>query len=394
MDATLPLVTQDFSLVLGGPIYQLFRRAHLSGPALEQLWRRIWVITLVAWLPLLVLSAIDGRAVGPASPLPFLRDIETQARLLVALPLLIAAELVVHLRTRGVVAGFLDRRLVRSTDVPRFEALLASAMRLRNSVAIELGLLVLVATVGQWLWRSTIAFGSASWYAVSEEGRMRLTLPGMWFAAVSLPVTQFLLLRWYVRLLVWFRFLFQVSRLNLHLVATHPDRAAGLSFVGRGTYAFGPLLFAQGALLAGVIATRVLYGGKSLMDFKMDAIGLIGFFVLFLLGPLLVFTPGLARAKRTALAEYGKLASVYVAAFEKKWIRGQGNDSELLGTGDIQSLSDLGQSYSVIREMNIVPFGLQDIVRLAAATAVPLLPLGLTVFSLEELVMRLLKIVF
>jgi len=312
----------------------------------------------------------------------------------VALPLMLAAELVVHLRTRSVVAGFLDRRLVRSNDVPRFEALIASAMRLRNSVVIELGLLVLVATVGQWLWRSTIAFGSASWYAVQEEGRMHLTLPGMWFASVSLPVTQFLLLRWYFRLLVWFRFLFQVSRLDLHLVATHPDRAAGLSFVGRGTYAFGPLLFAQGALLAGVIATRVLYGGKSLMDFKMDAIGLIGFFVLFLLGPLLVFTPGLASAKRTALAEYGKLASVYVAAFEKKWIRGQANDSELLGTGDIQSLSDLGQSYSVIREMNIVPFGLQDIIRLAAATAVPLLPLGLTVFSLEELVMRLLKIVF
>lgn len=394
MDASLPLVKQDFSLVLGGPLYQLFRRAHLSGPALEQLWRRLWVITVVAWVPLLVLSVIDGRAVGPPSPLPFLRDIEAQVRFLVALPLFIAAELVVHMRTRGVVAGFLDRGLVRPADVPRYEALIASAMRLRNSVAIEIGLLVIVATVGQWLWRSTIAFGSASWYAVQEGGRMRLTLPGLWFAAVSLPITQFFLLRWYFRLLVWFRFLFQVSRLDLHLVPTHPDRAAGLSFLGRGTYAFGPLLFAQGALLAGVIATRVLYGGKSLVDFKMDAIGLVGFFVLVLLGPLLAFTPGLARAKRTGLAEYGMLASVYVFAFDDKWIRGGTGEAELLGTGDIQSLSDLGQSYSVIREMRVVPFGLQDITRLAAATALPLLPLGLTMFSLEELVLRLVKIVF
>ncbi|HET6981830.1 MAG TPA: hypothetical protein VFI53_06795 [Myxococcaceae bacterium] len=394
MDASLPLLKQDFSLVLGGPLYQLFRRAHLSGPALEQLWRRLWVITVAAWVPLLVLSVIDGRAVGPPSPLPFLRDIEAQVRFLVALPLFIAAELVVHMRTRGVVAGFLDRGLVRPTDVPRYEALIASAMRLRNSVAIEIGLLVIVATVGQWLWRSTIAFGSESWYAVQEGGRTRLTLPGLWFAAVSLPITQFFLLRWYFRLLVWFRFLFQVSRLDLHLVPTHPDRAAGLSFLGRGTYAFGPLLFAQGALLAGVIATRVLYGGKSLVDFKMDAIGLVGFFVLVLLGPLMAFTPGLARAKRAGLADYGKLASVYVFAFEDKWIRGGAGEAELLGTGDIQSLSDLGQSYSVIREMRVVPFGLQDITRLAAATALPLLPLGLTMFSLEELVMRLLKIVF
>jgi hypothetical protein len=394
MDATLPLAKQDFSLVLGGPIYQLFRRAHLSGPALEQLWRRIWVITLLAWLPLLLLSIADGHAMGPPSPLPFLRDIEAQVRFLVALPILIAAELVVHFRTRAIVAQFLDRGLVRPADVPRFDALIASAMRLRNSLAVELGLLALVATVGHWLWRSTIAYGSASWYAVPEGDGMHLTRAGVWLAFVSVPLAQFFLIRWYFRLLVWFRFLWQVSRLDLHLVPTHPDRAAGLSFVGKGTYAFGPVLFAQGALLAGLIATRVLYGGKGLMEFKMDAIGLIAFFVLFLLGPLLVFTPGLSRAKRTGLAQYGKLASVYVTAFENRWIRGEVKDDELLGTGDIQSLSDLGASYSVVREMNVVPFGLQDITRLALATALPLLPLGLTVFSLEELVMRLLKIVF
>jgi len=394
MDTTLPLAEQDFSLVLGGPIYQLFRRAHLSGPALEQLWRRIWGITLVAWVPLLVLTTIDGSAVGPPDNLPFLRDIEAQARLLVALPILIVAELVVHKRGRGIIVQFHERGLVRPADLPRFDRLLESAMRLRNSIAIEVGLLILAVTVGHWLWRSTIAHGSTSWYAIYDHGQMHLTRAGIWFAAVSLPLTQFLLLRWYFRLLIWFRFLWQVSRMDLHLVPTHPDRAAGLSFLGRGSYAFGPLLFAQGALLAGLIATRVLYGGRTLMEFKLDAIGLIAFFVLFLLGPLIVFTPALSRAKRTGLAEYGKLASKYVSAFEAKWIRGEGDRSELLGTGDIQSLSDLGQSYSVIREMRVVPFGLQDIARLAVATAVPLLPLTLTVFSLEELVMQLLKIMF
>ena len=394
MDATVPLARQDFSLVLGGPIYQLFRRAHLSGPALEQLWRRLWVITVVAWVPLLVLSAMDGNAVGPPGTLPFLRDIEAQVRFLVALPILIAAELVVHQRGRGVIVQFLDRGVVRPADLPRFNGLIESAMRLRNSIAIELGLLVLTVTVGHWVWRSSIAHGSTSWYAIHDGERMSLTRAGVWFATVSLPLTQFFLLRWYFRLIIWFRFLWQVSRMDLHIVPTHPDRAGGLSFLGGGTYAFAPLLFAQGALLAGLIATRVLYGGRPLMEFKLDAVGLIAFFVLFLLGPLLVFTRALSQAKRTGLAQYGKLASTYVTAFEGKWIRGEGEQSELLGTGDIQSLSDLGQSYSVIREMRVVPFGLQDITRLALATAVPLLPLTLTVFSLEELVMRLLKIVF
>ncbi len=394
MDATPALARNDFSLVLGGPLYQLFRRAHLSGPALEQLWRRIWVITLVAWLPLLVLSVADGRALGPGNTLPFLRDIEAQVRFLIALPVLIAAELVVHLRTRSVVAQFVDRGIVRPADLGRFDQLIASAMRIRNSIPLEIGLVVLVATLGHWIWRSSLAFGAPSWYSSPGGAGMELTTAGVWYAAVSLPITQFILLRWYLRLVIWFRFLWQVSRMDLHLVSTHPDRAAGLSFLGKSTYAFGPFLFAQGALLSGLIATRVLYGGRNLLSFKLDVIGLIGFFVLFLLGPLTVFTPRLADAKRAALARYAKLASEYVAAFEEKWIRRRETDEQLLGSADIQSLADLEGSYSIIREMRVVPFGVQDITRLVMVTALPLLPLTLTIFSLEELVMRLLKIVF
>jgi hypothetical protein len=61
-------------------------------------------------------------------------------------------------------------------------------------------------------------------------------------------------------------------------------------------------------------------------------------------------------------------------------------------SGDFESLADLGNSYEVVREMRLVPFGEQDISRLATATAAPLVPLGLTVLSLEEIVMRLLKV--
>jgi hypothetical protein len=147
-------------------------------------------------------------------------------------------------------------------------------------------------------------------------------------------------------------------------------------------------------MLAGWIASRVLYGGRSLLSFKMEAAGFIGFFVLFILGPLLMFTPRLARTKRAGSAEYGLLANRYVFGFEEKWIRSGSLDiNELLGTGDIQSLADLGNSYSVVREMSIVPFGLEDIVTLAIATATPLLPLTLTIFSLEELLIRIVKVI-
>jgi hypothetical protein len=394
-EPTLHQELPDFSQVLGGPLYQLFRRAHLSGDTLELLHRRILVFWLITWLPLLFLSLVSGSALGNALRIPFLRDIEVQIRFLVALPVLIVAELIVHLRIRPVVRRFVERRIVIPEELPKFHAAVDSALRVRNSVPLEVGLLIFVWTVGHWLWSSQIALGTDSWYAMLEGTHWHFTPAGYWYAFVSIPIFQFVLMRWYLRLLIWFRFLWQVSRLNLRLIATHPDRAGGLAFLGKSAYAFGPILFAQGALLAGLIASRVLYEGKSLLSFKIEVASLVGFFVLFILGPLVMFTPKLASAKRKGLAEYGLLANRYVEEFEEKWVHGRGAErGEVLGSGDFQSLADLGNSYDIVREMRVVPFGVEDITRLVAATAAPLLPLGLTIFSPEELIVRLVKIVF
>jgi hypothetical protein len=395
--ATMPSVTElpDFSLVLGGPIFQLFRRSHLSGDGLQLVHWRILVITLIAWLPLLPLSMIGSPLLAHTLKVPFLRDIETHVKFLVALPVLIAAELIVHSRIRPVVKGFITRRIIFHRDLPRFLAAIESAMRLRNSVPVELGLLCLVLTLGQWLWRSEMALFTPTWYALPQSGHLHLTAAGRWYAFVSIPIFQFILLRWYLRFFIWFRFLWQLSRLNLHLIPTHPDREGGLDFLGKSAYAFSPVLFAQGALLAGLIANRVLYEGENLFSFKMQAVGLIGFFLVFVLGPLTMFTPQLSRAKREGLTDYGLLANRYVQGFEQKWVNENAADAdELLGSSDIQSLADLGNSYAVVREMRPVPFDLKDIAWLAAVTAVPLLPLALTVFSFEELMMRIVRILF
>jgi hypothetical protein len=395
---TKPAILQehpDFSLVLGGPLFQLFRRAHLSGDALESLRRRILVISCVAWVPMLLLSAFEGHALGGAIKLPFLHDIEAHVRFLIALPILIAAELVVHLRIRPVVRQFEERRIVIPEDIPKFHAAIESTLRVRNSVTVEVALVVLVYTLGLWVWRRQTALGVASWYAIPEGTQLHLALAGYWYVFVSLPMFQFILLRWYLRFFLWFWFLWRVSRLNLRLIPTHPDRAAGLGFLGTGTYAFGPILFAQGALLAGLIASQIFYAGQNLMTFKLQVAGFLAFFLVFILSPLTVFIPHLARAKRQGLGDYGRLATRYVQAFEEKWVHGGAPaGDELLGSGDIQSLADLGNSYAVVQEMRLVPFGLKDVARLAAATMAPLLPLTLTIFSLEELVSHLIKVVF
>ena len=383
---------EDFSLVLGGPLFQLLRKVHLEGGALELLHRRIIFSILLTWVPLAVLAMFSSVGRG-SGRVPFYTDIEVQARFLIALPVLIGAELLVHSRIRLAVRRFLEWRIVLPEQRPAFQRAIESAQRIRNSVFVELSLIAVVYAVGLLVWNSRTELGLVTWYALPGS-RWNLTPAGYWYVFVSLPVFQFILLRWYMRLLIWFRFLWQVNRIELNLVPTHPDRCGGLSFVGKSSYAFAPILFAQGVILAGVVADRVLFRGESLQSFRFQIAGFIVFFVVAVLAPLLMFSVRMARAKRKGLADYGLLAQRYVESFDEKWVRSSQASDELLGSGDIQSLADLGNGYQVVREMRTVPFGLQDISRLAIATAAPLSPLLLTIFSFEDLMIRVFKIVF
>jgi hypothetical protein len=110
----------DFSLILGGPLFQLLRRAHLSGDAADLVWRRMIALAIITWLPLLALSIAEGHAWGDHVKVPFLFDVDAHARFLLALPLLIVAELVVHRRMRVVVGTFVKRRLVSDDARGRF----------------------------------------------------------------------------------------------------------------------------------------------------------------------------------------------------------------------------------------------------------------------------------
>jgi hypothetical protein len=349
----------------------------------------------VAWVPLLVLTLAEGHFLGGSTQLPFLHDLEMHARLLLAMPLLIAAELIVNRRLRPVVGQFLARGLIPDAARARFDRAIASGMGLRNSILAEVLLVGLVYVIGiGFIWRTQIALGVASWYGVPVEGKLQPTLAGWWMICVSLPLFQFLLLRWYYRLVIWARFLWQVSRLELGVVPTHPDRCGGLGFLGSVSPAFSPVLLAQGALLAGMMADRIFFAGGSLPEFKVDMAGLMAVMLFAILGPLLVFTPGLAAAKRKGLREYGVLAQHYTREFDRKWLRGgAAPDEPLIGSADIQSLADLGNSYAVVKDMRLVPFTLQTVLQLAAATALPAAPLLLTIIPLEEIVARLLKVV-
>jgi hypothetical protein len=386
----------DFSLVLGGPLFQLLRKAHLSDDTLTLARKRVVVISLFAWLPLLLLSVLQGTASGGTVAIPFLKDLELHVRFLVALPLLIVSELVVHQRLRAVTKLFHARNIVPEDAHARFDAAVEGTYRLRNSIVAELSIIGVVYAIGiQVFWRRFVALEAASWYATPSSDGTDLTLAGIWFGYVSLPLFQFLLCRWYFRIFIWARLLFQISRIDLQLVPTHPDRLGGLGFLGDTVNAFAPLAMAHGVMLAGPVASRIFYAGAKLTDFKPEAAALVVLVLLIACGPLLAFAPKLAETRRVGMREYGTFAAHYVRAFDMKWLRGgAAPDEPALGSGDLQSLADLGNSIEVVRTMRSVPVTREALLRLVLATLAPMVPLALTMMPLEELLKKLLGLMF
>jgi hypothetical protein len=265
---------------------------------------------------------------------------------------------------------------------------MATTIRLRNSVVAELAMIALVYVVGlQLVWRQHSALEVATWYATPTAEGWRFSLAGYWYVYFALPLAQFLLLRWYYRLFLWARFLWQVSRIDLRLVATHPDRIAGLGFLSTATAGFAPLAVAHGAFISGWIASRIFLNHAALLDFKVVIIAVAVWMLLLFLGPFLVFSPQLARARRQGERDYGPLAGRYTLEFDAKWVSTDTPPTEpLLGSPDIQSLADMGNVYAVVKTMRGTPITRAAVIQLAASTLAPIAPLALTMMPLGEIV--------
>ncbi|WAS92994.1 hypothetical protein [Nannocystis punicea] len=382
-------IPEELFWVDGGPGAGALRRlgvAPLRGRAVAGVVR----VVLFAWLPLLVLSAAEGVLVGGAA-LPFLHDLTTHVRFLVAVPLLLLAELPIGARLDRCTAQFIAADLVRVEDRSLFAGVLVAARRARDSRVAAF--IVLAAAYLTTAGVMSLAGGQAedTWHF--QSATPRLTLAGRWFALVSLPLFHFLLYRWFHRLFVWGRFLRRVSRLDLQLTATHPDRAGGLGFLGDNHLPFGILVFAANAVVAGAIATRILFAGATLERYHSSYLAALILGLLSVVGPLCVVVPTLLRVKLRGLLKYGVLGSRYCQQFEAKWLDpSRPADEPLLGTSDVQSLADLAASHARIRALRLVPLEARDVLALVLFGVLPALPLAATTSAFRQFLQRALRL--
>jgi hypothetical protein len=170
---------------------------------------------------------------------------------------------------------------------------------------------------------------------------------------------------------------------------------AGLGFLSLTQGRFGILFCALGCIFAGRVVNGLVYDGTPLASFKFLIAGFLALSVMAGLFPLTLLAPKMAKVRRAGLREYGKFGNLYTESFDLKWVHPTEPPPEpLLGTGDIQSLADLGNSYAIIEEMSIAPITKMLTVQLAVQAGVPLIPVIILGTPTTELVNAILKMVF
>jgi hypothetical protein len=384
--------SRPFLLMEGGPFFNLQKRIGLIKQHSSRIKRRAFVAAFVTWLPLFLLAAMQSRPFGHV-PVPLVRDFSTYTRFLLAIPLLILAENILGPRIASAAAHFASSGLVLEKDYGRFDQFVADGLRSRDSILAEAICVALAYCLSIVAFRMT-AVHVDTWYASRTGDGMAFTWAGWWLVGFCMPLFQFLILRWLWRLFLWFQFLGRVRTLDLQLFPTHPDEAGGLGFIGDAQRYFGILLFAFSAATAGVLANDIVYDKIPLQNFVPAIVSYAVVILIIFAGPLIVFSGTLRDVKRHGLHQYGILATSYTSSFHKRWIEGENPDHEvLLGTADIQSLADLGNSFSVVEKMKPIPIDPRDLLHLILASLLPMTPLLLTVMPLGELLKLLLKVV-
>ncbi|MGB7439392.1 MAG: hypothetical protein WBQ61_24550 [Candidatus Acidiferrum sp.] len=382
---------KEFSIVEGGPLHRIQLRLGLMKDRAPRIMRRAMIFALVAWLPLLILSAVQGVLVTNVK-IPFLYDPAAYSRFLLAVPLLIVAEVVIGPRIAEATSQFIASGLIREDQYPDFDAAVVNGLRLRDSTVAEI-IILAITYFGAFEAIRIFSTNVSTWNSLGSESGHRFSLAGYWYALVSLPIFQFLVYRWLWRTFIWCRFMWRMSKLDLQLVPTHPDQAGGLGFLGEAHRLFAIFIFAYAATGSGVFAREILFDRVPIQTLKIPVAAFIVIALILFLGPLFMFAPALLRTRRKALHEYSTLGGKLGRLYHQKWVKGVNpGDDSLLSAPDNTSLANYSRDFELVEQTRPFPFEPRTAIFLALAGLLPLVPLLATVMPMQEIFELLLKV--
>ena len=386
---------RQFSLSAGG-LMALAQR-WIRGPESPDfaIPTQILITVVLLWLPLVLLSLFEGSLSGTNVDQPLMSDIVPHVRFLIAIPLLLVADLAIDPAIHSAARDLETSGVIPNAELPRFETALTRMRGARDSRWPDV-IIVLLAFSGTWLFKpgygdSTLEAVATSWLWAVNDGDVRYSTAGWWYLLISGPMFQVILFRWFWRFFIWAIFLFRISRLPLALRPTDPDLAGGLGYLGVAQQSFTAVFLAFATVASSTIAHDILSGESTFRDSRLDIIVLVVAFAVVIHAPLLQFSGQLFKARRAGLKEYGSLGYKLSEAFHEKWIT---EDKEsvgkaLLASTDPSAMADYSATYDNVRSMRLIPATMRSVVTVAGILLVPFLPLALTEFSIQDLFNRL-----
>lgn len=374
----------EFEIARGGPFYELQRQAGLLQEHALASGRRAAIAVAVAWGVPLLLSALAGHAVGPYLERPFLADLGAWACFVLGIAIFFAMERMVEERLRQLHRRMVDAAILAPQAREAAAQAALRAVRRRNSALAEAlccGLafaISIVAALG-------IGPDSPGWLARPDATGFHLTPAGWWCLLVSNPLFLFLILRWSWRHVVWGLLLRDIARLDLRLVASHPDGVGGLAFVGDYPKAFAAFVFALSCAVAAPLAYGMLLGGIDLKGWsQVMGIWLILVAAAFAF-PLAAFVPPLAHLRAGTLAAAGALATRRERAVERD-VLGRNTaapaDAEAVAAADIP---DPAKAFAAAGKLRTFPLRKTALLPVGIAALLPMVAVGATQLPLRDL---------
>lgn len=352
----------DYRIGEGGLLRRCEAALHLT-----RLPGQIAAVLGITWAPIVVLGLWQGN------PDALLHDPAVHVRLLIAAPVFLLLDQLFPAVCRYTLGQLHEQEFVPRASEPRVDRLLKSAARLSDSMLPEALLAALGALLGVAALSGRVPLGGLNY-------RAGLAPDQIWFALTDLPLFHFLLWRSVWRWAIWVRILCGLSRIQLELVPTHPDRTGGIRFLRLPSVGYcAMLLFAISSVLCAEWGTRFTLGA-TLASFKPLLLVFGSVAVCIAFGPLFLFVPQLWRARRRGMREVAR-----VATHSGRLFRGALVGPEGLRNTNVVELASIEQTYrETVKQLTVVLFDRYDLALLLLATLVPVVPVMFLHVPLED----------
>ena len=382
-------ITDDgFDLLRNDALIRWQRKLQIAPQEGLGVLRRAIFFALMTWLPLVAWAALNRRLVDGENGEPLLAHFGIHVRCLVAIPLFVLAESMALKAIDTIVGQFRARGIVTDQEHPAFLATLTDVARLRDSSLPWVGVFGLAVA---WTLGSPVHAAShdMSWAATSGD----FGFGGWWFICVTRPVFIVLLLGWLWRIGLVILVFRRLSRLDLSLVPTHPDRSGGLGFVKKLPSAFFLVTLAVSSVIASRWMHEMVYHDQTLASFKAPFAAFVVLWSAMLLLPLLMLAPRLAAMKRQALRQYGALIGEHGRLVHRRWILGEPvSPTELLDAPELGPVADTAAIYEAVVNVNPLPVDKSTLIVVLVPIVMPMLFVIAWQIPIRELLLKLLKI--